>query len=94
VSARRFLSVVAASIEHMFEDVFERIWPPGPELMGMLAGLDLDALNPIQRSDSLSYVAELESWLTGLRCRLLHGLGRDFESSFGGGNVADEVMAA
>jgi hypothetical protein len=23
--------VVTARLEHMFEDVFERIWPPGPD---------------------------------------------------------------
>ncbi len=83
-----------ANIERMFEELFAREWPPGPELMGMLAGLDLGELNPLQRSDCLTFVAELSSWLTGFQCRLLHGLERDFSRRYGGGNAADEVMAA
>ncbi len=76
----------------MFEQEFEGT--PGPELLGELASMEVPALHPLQRSWALTAVARMESWLAAQRCRLLLELGADFEQRLGGGNAADEVMAA
>jgi hypothetical protein len=82
--------VASTSVEHMFE--FEG--SPGPELVSELAGTEVAALSPMQRSFALSGVARMESWLAAKRCELLLALGDDFEHRLGGGNAADEMMAA
>ena len=76
----------------MFENEFEG--KPGPELFGELASMNVSTLHPIERSWALTGIRQMESWLAAQQCRLLLELGSDFERCLGGGNAADEVMAA
>jgi hypothetical protein len=76
----------------MFEHEFETT--PGPALAEELASADATTLHPLERSWALTAVARMESWLIAQQCRLLLELGSDFEHRLGGGNAADEVMAA